>query len=59
MSGLNRLFVPDLGHQANLMLLYQSEQADVSEQRDSRHRRPRGGEKRMVGRKGRTEGKQE
>lgn len=34
MSGLNRLFVPDLGDQANLMLLYQSRQADTSAQRD-------------------------
>jgi len=30
MSGLNRLFVPDLGDQANLMPLYQSRQADMS-----------------------------
>lgn len=40
MSGLNRLFVPDLGDQANLTPLYQSRQADVSAWRDGCHGRP-------------------
>ena len=45
MSGLNRLFVPDLGDQANLMPLYQSRQADTSARRDGCHRRPGDGGK--------------
>lgn len=45
MSGLNRLFVPDLGDQANLMLLNQSGQADMSVRRDGCHSRPKDGGK--------------
>lgn len=52
MSGLNRLFVPDLGDQANLMPLYQSRQADVFAWRDDCHQQPREME-------GKTEGKTE
>lgn len=37
MSGFNRLFVPDLGDKANLMLLHQSGQADVSARHDVYH----------------------
>lgn len=40
MSGLNRLFVPDLGDQANLMPLHQSRQADMSAWCDGCHGRP-------------------
>ncbi len=45
MSGLNRLFVPDLGEQANLMLLYQSGQADTSVRLDGCQSRPKDGRK--------------
>lgn len=41
MSGLNRLFVPDLGHQANLMPLHQSRQVDMSARCDGCHSRRR------------------
>lgn len=54
MSGLNRLFVPDLGDQANLMPLYQSRQADVSAWRDGRRSRPG-----MQGKEERKEGEVE
>lgn len=57
MSGLNRLFVPDLGYQANLKPLYQSRQADMSVRCDGCHSRPRdGGEEK--GKEGRKEKKE-
>lgn len=43
MSGLNRLFVPDLGDQANLTPLYHSRQANMSAQCDGCHRWTRDG----------------
>lgn len=59
MSGLNRLFVPDLGDQANLMPLYQSRQADVSAWRDDCHQQPREMEGETEGGEGRRGGGRE
>lgn len=59
MSGLNRLFVPDLGDQANLMPLYQSRQADVSAWRDDCHHQSREMEGKTEGGKGRRGGGRE
>lgn len=58
MSGLNRLFVPDLGDQENLMPLYQSRQADTSARRDGCHHGPRDGGK-YGGKEGRRGGGRE